>query len=168
MFQEFWSSLQPYLSGETREHRFGVVAVGVYVVLSVGSVIFGLSGDIGSGVANDLGAQIAWGNEVEGAERHTLMLTNQSGDDWTDVRLILDERYYHHEEDVPGGHSMAIRAQDFEDGYVLPRPSGLFAYEQLFGSEDSRLDSSVPASYEPVLIRLSTGQGDVIISEGVE
>jgi hypothetical protein len=160
MFDDILSALDSYLRPGTRNGRLGLLAIGFYLLLSAGSIAFGLSGDVGNKIENALGAQVAWD---AGSGQRTLMLTNQSNEDWTHVSLILDERYYHNEEVVSDGHSVAIRTQDLSDGYLLPRPHALYAYEQIFPAPVN--EHHVPLGYTPNRIRLSTEQGDVVITE---
>ena len=143
-----------FLRGRTSGSRLARVAVVFYLVACVGSIAWGLSGR--TGPLNALSAEVRWDAE---ADFPSLAVTNSSGDDWTDVRFVLDDRYYHSIERVPKGQTVAISASQFEDGYLLPRPDGLFTYERGL-SRPQRPERAVSFNYRPRRVLVVTEQGE--------
>jgi hypothetical protein len=147
--------LGEYVRGRAPGSRWGRLAVVAYAVASVGSVAWGLSG--GTAPDNPLAAQARW----DATEFPTLVVTNLSDEDWTRVRAELDRRYYVELARVPRGQSVAVSASEFRDGYVLPRPDGMFGYERTMRRAPEP-ERALPPGYAPAEVRVVAEQGAAV------
>jgi hypothetical protein len=141
-----------YLRGRQPGSRWGRWALLGYAVASLLSVAWGLSGR--TTPDNALAARATW----DASEFPALVVTNLSNTDWTSVRAELDGRYYIEIPRVPRGQSVAVSASDFRDGYVLPRPDGMFGYERAMARAPVP-DRAVAPDYTPTEVRLVAEQG---------
>jgi hypothetical protein len=149
------SEVTTWLRGHTPASRWGRLAVGAYLLVSVASVAWGLSG--GSAPNNALAARVAWNAT---AEFPTLSVTNSSGSDWTAVRVVVDGRYFAEAERVPRGQTLAVTTAQLHDGYLIPRPSGLFLYEQAVEHVQAP-GAPPPATYRPHEVEVIAAEGEM-------
>ncbi len=155
LVRAFWRRrVRPWVAHDTRRGRFGILAVLVYLAIATMSVLYGVSG--GTGPANELGAEIAW--DAEGAGR--LVVQNRGDDDWSEVRVDLDGRYYAEREGLGHGETLTLTGQEVLDGYELPRADGLFEYERLY-PRPARPVAGLPDGYSPRTVTLRAAQGAV-------
>ena len=154
MFQKLGENLKPYFDRSTQRGLVGLVGVFLYVALSALSIAWAVSGDVRPD--NELGAAVEW---TVGADGFTsLVITNQSDDEWTDVRVMLDDRYYHFEQSLSSRHTFALTMRQFEDGHLVPRPSGMFPFEYF---TDRPEPEESPSAYRPSTVRITADQGEL-------
>ena len=113
-----------------------------------------MSGD--GGPDNELGANVQWVESSDGFS--SLSITNQSKDSWTSVRVMMDRRYFHLVDEVRGRQSMALTMRDFEDGYQMLRPSGMFFFERYAERPELR---RVFTNFHPSTVRITSDQGEL-------
>jgi hypothetical protein len=148
-----WEIVGSHVRGESASAIWGRLAIVAYVLLSAASVAWGLSG--GTTPSNELGAAV----ELDVSSGYpAVVIDNRSGDDWTDLRVILDQRYYHDVGAVLDGRTVALSLGDFADSWVIPRPRFLFTYERA-GADIEPLTGELPSGYLPRQITLRTSQG---------
>lgn len=153
------SEVTTWVRGKTYAARWGRIAIAGYLVLAAASIAWGLSG--GSAPDNALAARVAWNAS---AEFPTLTVTNSSGDDWTAVRVVVDDRYFAEAERVPRGQTLAVTTAQLRDGWLVPRPTGLFLYEHAVGALDPPGDPP-PPSYRPSEVRVTAAEGEIVTRE---
>lgn len=160
MFEDVIDYLKPYFQPDTRRGQRGLIALGAYLVLSIASVVIAVTG--GARPANALGASVHW-RSGEGATYETLVVTNQSGDPWSDIIVVLDERYYHRLETMDINHTVALTIGDFQDGYDVPRPEGTAPYERYTEWPE---DTGPPTGYRPSEVRIRAAEGELNVTLG--
>jgi len=146
--------LTPYFDRSTTRGRNGLICVALYIGLCSMSIAWGMSG--GSGPDNELGASVQWIESGDGFS--SLSITNQGKDSWTGVRVMMDRRYFHLVEEVRGRQSMALTMRDFEDGYQMLRPAGMFLFERYAERPDLRQSFT---TFHPSYVRITSDQGEL-------
>ena len=142
------------LRGRTAGGHLARITVLLYVIASGASIAWGLSGK--TGPENALSAEVRWDAE---ADFPALAVTNSSGDDWTNVRFVLDDRYYYSVIRVPKGQTVAVSASEFEDGYLLPRPDNLYTYERGM-SRPPRSQRAIGPNFRPSRVLVLADEGE--------
>lgn len=154
-------SIQDTLSSLFRKgsrHQVEKIATMVgFVLLSVTSVIWGLSGKDPN---NALGA--AFGPEtIEAIDSSIFFLENNSGEDWSNVRVVLNRRYLYTSKEHAAGKRATLGPKDFLYFYYIPRPWGLGDWERLGKNKKpgARAPDTLTAKY--VQIRSDQGRIDI-------
>jgi hypothetical protein len=111
---------------------------------------------------NELNAQVIWETLAPGISR--MAITNESNEAWTDVRIIVDDRFYYTSERVEPDRILLLTTAHFKEGHVLPRAHGLFPYErglQLnLSTQQAPGDvSGMPPDYQPESVIIASEQG---------
>jgi hypothetical protein len=132
------------------------LAIAAYVALGAASVVWGLTGT--TGPENVLAAEVAW--DTSGAYP-AFIITNRSDADWTDVRVVLDERWYQTTTRVPAGQTIAVTLPELRDSYTLPRPERMVSYEWVL-PRPAPPQPLLPDGYRPARLRLVTDQGEIV------
>lgn len=148
------SEFVQFLRGRTAGSHLARIAVLIYLVASGASIAWGLSGR--TGPENALSAEVRWDAE---ADFPALAVTNSSGDDWTNVRFVLDGRYYYLVDRVPKGQTVAVSASEFADGYQLPRPDNLYTYERGI-DRPRRPQRAIGPNYRPSHVLVVADEGE--------
>lgn len=132
----------------------GRIAIAAYLILSVLSVVWGLSGRTS---IPDIDAELSFDTEPGYS---FFILANRSGENWTDATMVLDGRYFFRLGGLENDDAMSIGLEQFEDGYDVPRPEALFIYERRFPTTQSGVLSATVSSGE---VRLITELGETIL-----
>jgi len=130
-----------------------IVTVAVYLVLVVGTVFWAFSGEDRT---NELGA--SYGYETVGPlDAKIFFLENESGDDWTNVRVVLNQAYLYKIDEIEAGDRAALRPADFDYYYYVPRPWGRNDWETL--ARKKKPGPKAPANIEPKKLEIRADQG---------
>lgn len=157
MFKDQVEALKPYFDRDTQRGIVGFGGVALYVALSAVSIAWAVSGDVRPD--NELGATVEWTVGEDGFT--SLVITNQGDEEWTHVRVMLDDRYYHFEESLSSRHTFALTLRQFEDGFLVPRPEGMFPFEYFTRRPEPEASSS---SFRPSSVRITADQGELSTS----
>lgn len=157
MFKELLEYAKPYFDHSTQRGRVGLGGVVLYLVLSIVSIAWAASGGVKPD--NELGATVEWTVGEDGFT--SLVITNQGDEQWTNVRVMLDERYYHFEDTLNSRHTFALTLRSFEDGFLVPRPEGMYPFEYYTRRPDA---GEASATYRPTTVRISADQGELSTS----
>lgn len=104
-----------------------LLTIGVYLAICIGTFAWVVTAEDAS---NELGA--AHGFEtLEPLNKKIFFLENDSGDDWTNVRIVLNKDYLYTTEKVKGGERLMLRPEDFRYFWWIPRPWGRNDWEGL-------------------------------------
>lgn len=111
---------------------------------------------------NQLNAKVSWETLAPGISR--MAITNNSNKEWTDVRVIIDERFYYTSERVESDRTLLLTTAHFEEGHVLPRAPGLFPYERdpdlaLSAQQTPGEVGEMPPDYQPEYVIIASDQG---------
>jgi hypothetical protein len=150
-------SPSPPVSEASPRNRWAIlrkVAVGIYALICVASLVWALPG---RGTQNALGAVIQVGQTSEGTVYVTVR--NEGRIAWNDVRVVVDDRYFLRRAAMEPGEGMDARIREFEHVYRLLRPPGLYLWD------DPTLHAPplrwAPTGYRPSRVSLSTHLGVV-------
>ena len=137
--------------------KIGVI-VGL-VVLSIASVVWSFSGYDDT---NELGAEIYLRDVVVAFD---LFLQNTGSSDWTEVRIVLDQKYLFTADRIEGGESLTVGPADLAYFYHVPRPWGREDWEEL--AQDQKPELNPESSYVPSTVQIRSRQGrlDVELEE---
>ena len=124
-----------------------------YILLSVLSVGWALSG---SGADNRLGADFGKG-QIEEISTGVYFLNNQSKDDWTNVRVVLNQRYLHKRDKLEAKGKATLGGKDFDYFYYIPRTWGQRDWEQL--TTQAKPNAKAPTDLEPTYVQIRADQG---------
>jgi hypothetical protein len=149
------------VQGTSPAGRRGQLAVFLYVVLSIASAVWAMSA-VGR-VGNALGALIELRSGDGGTQ--TLVFDNRSDADWTGVNIIVDQRYVLTLDRFAPGEPMLLSMDEFEDGYRLPRPLGMFEYERVNAAQGYPPSTAPTRQHHPSRVRLVTDQGEFTTNE---
>jgi len=151
-----WSKrvLLPFVDVRHLRGQIGVVSIALYLALSGASIAYGLGGEVTPD--NALGGEVRW--DTSQPRYPVLVISNLSRHDWTGVQVLVDDRYFYEFERVQRGLSESASMADFEDGYFLPRPEGMYTYE-IFTTRPQAEGRVVPESFRPSRVVVTTDQG---------
>ena len=148
------------LSGGSRYQIEKIVTIVVYAIISVASLIWAFSGGSGE---NELGAtfEVEELVEIDGLNLHLI----NEGDEWTDVRVVLNQKYLWKTDRIEAGRQKTLRPKDFNYYYYIPRPWGRQDWELL--AETDKPSAHAPQTLEVdfVQIRARQGRSDIAFGE---
>ena len=136
--------------------KIGVI-VGL-VVLSIASVVWSFSGYDDT---NELGAEIYLRDVVVAFD---LFVQNTGSSDWTEVRIVLDQKYLFTADRIEGGESLTVGPEDLAYFYHVPRPWGREDWEEL-GEESEKPEMRPDSAYEPSLVQVRAREGRIDIDD---
>ncbi len=158
--KETWSST--FRRGSRYQvEKFSIL--GGYIVIVVGSLLWALSGPRD----NELGA-VFGRDKIQAIQREVYFLENTSRDEWTRVRLVMDNRYLHKRDSIEGLSRVTLGPQDFSYFYYIPRTWGVRDWELLAGTP--KPESFAPRDYVPNLVQIRAYEGalDIRLVNGVQ
>ncbi len=136
-----------------------LATVGAYIVLSIASLVWAFSG---SNSNNQLGATFQK-TQIEEIDQDVYSLRNDSGDDWTQVRVVLNRRYLYKRDVLKARNSATLGRKDFAYFYYIPRAWGLNNWEQL--AKEEKPGETAPANLEIKFVQLRAREGKLDIDK---
>ncbi|QDG54289.1 hypothetical protein FIV42_27150 [Persicimonas caeni] len=138
-----------------------IVTIAVYAIISVASLVWAFSGGSGD---NELGAkfEVEQLTEIDDLNLH---LINDS-DAWTNVRVVLNQKYLWTTDKVEAGRQKTLRPKDFEYYYYIPRPWGRHDWELL--AQTPKPGPEAPSTLEVEFVQIRASQGSSDVSFGAE
>ncbi len=119
--------VESLIKGGTRYQIEKVAVLVVYALISVGTFAWVVSGDDSD---NELGATYGF-DTIKPLDRQIFFIENQSKDDWTGVRVVLNKNFLYKVDVVPAGKRMVLQPEDFDYYYWIPRQWGRADWERL-------------------------------------
>ncbi len=142
----------------TRHQVEKLATVGAFVALSGLSVAWGLSG---KGPENILGAD--FGTElIKEINKSTYYLANNSRDDWTNLRVVINNSYLYKSEEQLSGKRQNLGPKDFKYFYYIPRVWGTQPTDVLADSPKS--GPIAPSTLEPKTVNIRSDEGRIDIN----
>lgn len=129
-----------------------------FLFLSIGSVIWALSG---TNPNNELGASFG-PEKIEEIDRNIFFLENNSGEDWTNVRVVLNRQFLYKTKDHEAGKRSTLGPQNFQYFYFIPRNWGINAWESL--ETKPKPDRLAPSTIDADLVQIRADQGRIDIT----
>lgn len=131
--------------------KLGVVFI--YVAVVIGSLIWGFSG---TKFENELGADFGAEN-IEGIDKQVFFLENQSSDEWTNVRVIINQRFLKRLPKVEGNKRVTLGPSNFDYFYYIPRAWGRRSWETL--AKETKRPMKAPSGLKLKRVQLRAAQG---------
>ncbi len=144
--------VESLFSGGSRYQMEKIVTVVVYAIISVASLIWAFSGGNGG---NELGAKfkVEALTEVDDQNFHLI----NDGDEWTNVRVVLNQKFLWTSPKVEGGRQTLIRPKDFSYYYYIPRPWGRHPWELL--SKTPKPGPKAPSTMKVHVVQIHANEG---------
>ena len=141
----------------TRHQVEKVATVLAFVVLSALSVAWGLSG---KGPENILEAE--FGTElITEINKSTYYLANKSGDDWTNLRVVINNAYLYKADEQRSLMRQPLGPTNFKYFYYIPRPWGTQPTDVL--ARSPKAGPIAPSNLEPKVVNIRTDEGRIDI-----
>lgn len=147
------------LNGGSRYQIEKIVTIVVYAIISVASLIWAFSGGSGE---NELGAKFEVEELVE-IDDMNLHLIND-GDEWNNVRVVLNQKYLWTTDKVDAGSQKTLRPKDFSYYYYIPRAWGRQDWELL--AETDKPGAKAPQTLDVQLVQIRAREGSSDVSFG--
>lgn len=153
VLEELKGQVESIFAGGSRYQMEKIGAVGVYLVIVIATLVWVFAGH---NPENDLGAN--WGFEtIAPLNDKILFLENTSEDDWTGVRIVLNRRFLYKADEVQAGARLAVRPEDFDYFFYIPRPWGRSGWESL--SSQKKPEANGDPQMEARLLEVRADQG---------
>ena len=136
-----------------------IVVVLVYLVLVAASAVWAFSGE---GLENELGADFGI-KRVEGITQRIYFLENLSSDSWTNVRVIINQRYLMALDKVEARERRTLKPDEFGYFYYIPRAWGREPWETLAKTPKPEYPAPMELDLKLVQFRASQGKLDLQI-----
>lgn len=138
-----------------------IVTIAMYAIISVASLIWAFSGGSGE---NELGAkfQVEKLPEIDDLNLHLINDSNE----WTNVRVVLNQKYLWTTEKVAAGRQETLRPKDFDYYYYIPRPWGRQDWELL--SKEPKPGQKAPSTLDVEFVQIRASQGSTDVSFGAD
>ena len=124
-----------------------------YLVISVASLVWAFSG---KNLDNQLGADFGQTTLSE-IDQGVYFLSNDSDDDWTQVRVVLNRQYLYTNPEIQNKSRVTLSGKDFDYFYFIPRTWGKAGWEKLDKSE--KPGPKAPNNLKPTFVQIRTEQG---------
>lgn len=139
----------------TRHQVEKIATVLAFVVLSVLSVAWGLSG---KGPENILEAE--FGTElITEINKSTYFLANRSGDDWHNLRVVINNSYLYKADEQRSLKRQPLGPKDFKYFYYIPRAWGTQPTDVLAKAE--KAGPIAPSNLDPTVVNIRTDEGRI-------
>ena len=138
-----------------------IVTLVAYAVVSLGSLIWAFSGGDGG---NELGASYGF-EHLEPLNARILFLENESADDWTNVRVVLNRNYLHTIDRVRAGERAALPTDEFSYFFYVPRPWGQHEWETLDPTPKPGPHAGADLVPEVLNVRADQGRIDIVLQK---
>lgn len=107
-------------------------------------------------LSNDLGVSATF-EKVGALESPTFFIKNESGSDWSNVRVAVDKQYLYKTELVKEDDTLILRPEDFDYYYYIPRLWGRESWESV--AEEPKPSRKADDKLSPQLIEIRADQG---------
>jgi hypothetical protein len=134
-----------------------LMTIAMYLVIVVATVAWVASTDDAS---NELGAEHGF-ETIAPLNNKIFFLENESGDDWTNVRIVLNNDYLYTVEKVPEANRVMLRPEDFHYFYWVPRPWGRESWEAVNPPRKPGQTAGEDLKWETVQVRATEGRLDI-------
>jgi hypothetical protein len=136
-----------------------IATIVVYAIISVASLVWAFSG---GSAENKLSAkfEVEHLSEIDGMNLH---LINEGGE-WTDVRVVINQKYLWTADKVEAERQKTLRPEDFKYYYYIPRPWGRHDWEEL--AHDKKPAIHAPSTLDVEFVQIRARQGRSEISFG--
>lgn len=145
--------VEAVLRGGSRYQMEKIVTLAVYAIVSIATVVWVISG--GSS-GNELGATYGF-DVIKPLDRQIFFIENESDDDWTNVRIVLNRNYLYKVDRVEAGKRLALQPEDFEYYYWIPRQWGRSDWERL--EKDAKPGERGTEDVQPSLLEVRAREG---------
>lgn len=119
--------VESLIRGGSRYQMEKIAVLVVYAIIIAGTSMWFVSGDDSD---NELGATYGF-DTIKPLDRQIFFIENQSKDDWTGVRVVLNKNFLYKVDTVPAGKRMVLQPEDFNYYYWIPRQWGRADWERL-------------------------------------
>lgn len=134
-----------------------VMTIVVYVALVLATFVWVSTSEDSS---NELGA--AHGFEtLDPLNQKIFFLENESGDDWTNVRIVLNKDYLFTTDRVTDGQRLMLRPEDFRYFWWVPRPWGRSNWEAVSPPKKPGAVAEEEITWDLVEVRAREGRLDI-------
>ena len=157
-FEEFRDRVVALFDGGGRYQVEKLMTIVVYIVLVIATIVWVATTEDAS---NELGASHGY-ETLEPLDQKIFFLENESGDDWTDVRIVLNRDYLYTVDRVAAGERKMLRPEDFRYFYFVPRPWGRTDWEAV--NPPKKPSSVAGEDFEWKLVEVRARQGRLDIN----
>lgn len=162
VLDELKSQAESLFEGGSRYQLEKIATLGVYLLLVTLTLVWVFGAPSGD---NELGA--SWGFEkIAPLNNSILFLENTGSDDWTQVRVVLNRRYLFKTDRVEAGSRLAVRPEDFEYFFYVPRPWGRAQWEGL--SQQPKPSAKGESDMKATFLEIRARQGRLDIDLSAE
>lgn len=154
---EFRDRLVALFEGGGRYQVEKLMTIGVYLLLVVATIAWVASSEDAS---NELGASHGF-ETLDPLNQKIFFLENDSGDDWTDVRIVLNRDYLHTIPKVEDGERLMLRPENFRYFWWVPRPWGRHDWESVGPPRKPGPTAGEDLEWELVEVRARQGRLDL-------
>jgi hypothetical protein len=134
-----------------------LTVVGTYVAICIATAVWVFTVD---DAENELGASHGF-ETLRPLNQQIFFLENESGDDWTDVRIVLNREYLFKTDTIEDGERLMLRPEDFRYFYWVPRPWGRNDWEALADQPKPPELATDSVKWELVQVRAREGRLDL-------
>lgn len=134
-----------------------LMTLGVYLLLVVATLGWVATTEDAS---NELGASHGF-ETLDPLNQKIFFLENDSGDDWTDVRIVLNKDYLHTIEHVEAGQRLMLRPENFQYFWWIPRPWGRHDWESVGPPPKPPRVAGENLEWETIEVRARQGRLDL-------
>ena len=138
-----------------------LLTIGVYIAVVIATVAWVTTSEHSE---NELGASHGF-ETLAPLDQKIFFLTNDSGDDWTDVRVVLNKQYLFKTDKVAEGERLMLRPEDFRYYYWVPRPWGRNDWETLATKPKPPEFAQESIEWDLVEVRARQGRLDINLSK---
>lgn len=134
-----------------------LMTLGVYLLVVIATFVWVVSTE---DATNELGA--SHGFEVlDPLNQKIFFLDNESSDDWTGVRIVLNKDYIYTTDLVSVGERLMLRPEDFQYFYWVPRPWGRHDWESVGPPPKPGRNAGEDLEWKIVEVRTRQGRLDI-------
>lgn len=157
---EFRDRLVALFEGGGRYQVEKLMTIGVYLVIVIATLVWVVSVEDAS---NELGASHGF-ETLDPLNQKIFFLENESGDDWTDVRIVLNKDYLFSTDKVADGERLMLHPQDFRYFYWVPRPWGRNDWESVSPPPKPPRTAGEDLQWNLIEVRARQGRLDLDLS----
>jgi hypothetical protein len=154
---EIRDRLMSLFEGGGRYQAEKLTVVGLYVAVCIATAVWVFTVD---DEENELGASHGF-ETLKPLNKQVFFLENESGDDWTNVRVVLNQQYLFKTEKISDGERLMLRPSDFRYFYWVPRPWGRNDWEALSTDPKPSEFATDAVTWELVQVRAREGRLDL-------